>query len=250
MKHRIAFPLTASACLFLFSAAAAFGQGADDGRKLNFGIRVDYIPLRMFDTFSATASTTSPVADYTYRGSSSSPKIAFGPVGEWRLMKHLSLGVELSYHRTEYKQVTEIRSGKKDPNAPTDNRQVTTITDTSRVNNWDIPILARYYGIRKAGIFRRFYPLGGVTIRHTGRVRTGNEIQNADGTTDYNEKSDPVAKAYQFGGTVGIGYRFADELGVKLTPEIRFTRWMGHNIEGRSYRSDQNQAQVGIGITF
>lgn len=229
--------------------APCFGE-EDDSRKYNFGIRVDYIPFRMFNTTTATASTTKPIADYVYTGSTTSPKYAFGPVFEMRLTKHLSIGAELAFHHAAYKQVTQIRAGKKDPNAGTDNRQVTTITENTKATYWDIPVLVRYRGLIDRRIVRHVYPLGGITYRRVGNIKTSNEIVNADSTTDYNEKSASVTRTNQIGITAGIGYRFVDELGIKITPEIRFTRWINHTFDGLSYSSSANQAQAGIGITF
>ena len=236
-------------------AASCYGAGAlggeeDDSRKFNFGIRVDYIPFRMFNTSTATASTLKPIADYTYTGSTKSPKFAFGPIFEMRLSKHLSIGAELSFHHAAYTQLTQIRSGKKDPNAGTDNRLLATITENTKATYWDVPILVRYRGLRDSGLFKRFYPLAGITYRHVGNVKTSNEFINADASTDYNEKPAAVAHSSQIGFTGGIGYRFVDELGIKIIPEIRFTRWMNHTLEGLSYGSSPNQAQAGLGITF
>ena len=222
----------------------------NDSRRYNFGFRVDYIPFRMFNTSTATASTAKPIADYTYTGSTKSQKFAGGPVFEWRLTKHLSVGAELSFHRASYAQVTQIRSGKKDPNAGTDARPVATITENTTANYWDVPILARYRNIRSSGIFKRFYPLAGVTYRYVGRIKTGNQIINADASTDYNEIPATVSRRNQIGFTGGIGFRFVDELGIKVVPEIRFTRWMNHTFDGLSYTSSPNQAQAGVGITF
>lgn len=229
--------------------APCFGE-EDDSRKFNFGIRVDYIPFRMFNTSTATASTTKPIADYIYSGSTISPKYSFGPVFEMRLTKHLSVGAELGFHHAAYKQVTQIRSGKKDPNAGTDNRLVTTITENTKATYWDVPVLLRYRGLIDKRIVRHVYPLAGITYRRVGNIKTSNETVNADSSTDYNEKAAGVAKTNQIGFTAGIGYRFVDELGIKILPEIRFTRWTGHTFNGLSYNSSANQAQAGIGITF
>ena len=229
--------------------APCFGE-EDDSRKYNFGIRVDYLPFRMFNTSTATASTTKPIADFVYTGSTKSPKIAFGPVFEMRLTKHLSLGAELSFHHAKYTQVTQVRSGKKDPNAGTDARPVATFTENTRATYWDIPVLMRYHNIRTSSIFGHFYPLAGITFRHVGAINTSNEIINADASTDYNEKKAAASHGNQIGFTGGIGYRFVDELGIKILPEIKFTRWMNHSFEGLSYSSSPNQAQIGVGITF
>lgn len=222
----------------------------NDTRKFNFGVRADFIALKQFDTTTTTASTTKPIADYTYTGSSTSSHYSGGPVFEMRLTKHIWVGAELAFHHVSYAQVTDIRTGKADPNAGTDNRPLTILTDNSTVNYWDIPMLVRYRGLRQSGRFRRFYPIGGATYRHVGRVRTGNDTVNADGSTAYDETPDVPKKSNLFGLTVGIGYRLVDELGVKVVPEIRFTRWLDHSFQGLAYTSSPNQAQAGIGITF
>jgi len=247
MKHLF---FAAAACVLLTPCLAQDSLD-NDSRRFNFGIRVDYItPFKMFNTSTTTASTTKPIADYTYTGSTSSSKFAGGPVFEMRVTKHIWVGAELSFHHASYGVLQQIRTGRKDPNAGTDNRPLATITDSTEVSYWDFPILVRYHNIRDSGVFKRFYPLVGITYRHVGAVKTGNAIVNADATTDYNEVPDPVAKRHQIGYTGGIGYRLVDELGVKVIPEIRFTRWTGHTLQGPGYVSSPNQAQVGIGITF
>src|SRR4051812_37993896 len=188
MKH---FLFAATACVLL---TPCFAQDLDnDSRRFNFGFRVDYIPFRMFNVSTSTSSTTKPIADYTYSGSTSSPKFAGGPVFEMRVTKHVWVGAELSFHRASYGQLTQIRTGRKDPNAGTDARPLATITQTTKVNYWDFPILVRYHNIRDSGVFKRFYPLVGITFRHVGAVKTGNAIVNADATTDYNEIPAAVA---------------------------------------------------------
>ena len=111
-------------------------------------------------------------------------------------------------------------------------------------------MLVRYRGLIDRRIVRHMYPLAGITYRRVGNIATSLETVNADSSTDYSEKQAAVSRSNQIGFTAGIGYRFVDELGIKILPEIRFTRWMNHTFEGLSYSSSANQAQVGIGITF
>ena len=246
-----------SSTLILFAAAwlpltSCFADDGveDDSRKFNFGARADFIPLKQFDTSTQTASTVKPIADYTYTGSSSSSHYAGGPVFEMRVTKHIWVGAELSFHHASYAQVTDIRTGKADPNAGTDNRPLTILTDNSTANYWDVPMLVRFHNLRESGKFKRIYPLVGGTYRHIGRVRTGNDTVNADSSTLYNEIPDVPNRTNLFGITGGIGFRLVDELGVKIIPEIRFTRWIGTGFMGQSYSSSPNQASAGIGITF
>jgi hypothetical protein len=232
MKNRIL--ILAAVCLVTAPCFADSGD-EDDSRKYNFGVRVDYLgqPFKAFMTSVSTLHTDKPIADYTFTGfNAGSSKVSGGPVFEMRLFRHISLGAELAFH------------------SATDNRPVTTYTETTSADYWDIPILLRYHGWRQSGKLKRFYPLLGATMRVVGKVRTGNDILNADGSTDYNEIAATPSHRFQVGATAGIGFRLVDELGIKLVPEIRFTRWISHTFEGQSFASSPNQAQIGLGVTF
>src|ERR1035441_10924049 len=96
-------------CACLLPAALLFG--ADDTtpaiRRPSLGFRIEYFASPMFSTSTVQASTTKPVADYTYTGSTPGPRAGLAPMVEYRLTKHLSLGVEL--HRSE-EHTSELQS--------------------------------------------------------------------------------------------------------------------------------------------
>jgi hypothetical protein len=240
------------AVCWLGGAQRLSAQDAPDQppRRFVYGGRIQYFPLRLFDTSSVTASTTKPIADYTYAGSAHTPRLEFLPSLEYHLLNHVTLGVELLFIHAEYQQITQTRTGTKDPNSSTDTRVPTTLTETTRANYWQLPILARYYGIRKKGLLSRVYVAGGVEFRHVAKIRTGNETSNSDSTTAYNEIPAKAAHTNQAGAVVGLGMRFVDELGVKVSPEVRLTRWQGPAFAGTAYRSTQNQLEVGLGFSF
>ena len=143
-----------------------------------------------------------------------------------------------------------MKSGTIDPNSGGDDRKTTTIAQTSKANYWEFPFLAHYYGIRRGKLWSRSYVSGGVALRHVGRVRTGTGYAYADGTTDYNEVPAVPNRSNQVGLVVGAGLRFIDSFNIKLTPEVRFTRWLGTTFQGIAYRSAANQVQAGVGISF
>jgi hypothetical protein len=219
-------------------------------RRLSFGLRFQAAGLRLFKTNTVTESTTSPLADYTYTGSSDLHRMAVFPGLEYRLTSHLTLGLDLLFHHALYRQKTEIRTGKKDSNASTDDRPVTVISETTKANYWEVPLLARYYGLRKQGLLSKFYVAGGPTYRRVGKIRTGTEYAYADATSDYHEAPATPNRRNQFGSVAAVGLRFIDDIGVKVTPEIRFVRWQGLAFQGTSYRSTQNDVSIGLGLAF
>jgi hypothetical protein len=44
--------------------------------------------------------------------------------------------------------------------------------------------------------------------------------------------------------------RFVDDFGVKLTPELRYTRWLGATFNSDSTRSRRDEIVIGIALTF
>ena len=74
------------------------------------------------------------------------------------------------------------------------------------------------------------YLSGGATARNVSSVRTTNNITNADGTLANNQIQAPMAKRTLIGATVGVGFRFVDEFNIKVTPEVRYTRWNGADV--------------------
>lgn len=228
----------------------------DRYRRLYYGFRVEAFPLRLFDTASATSSTTKPIADYSHSVNTNSQKAAPGGVVTFDWTRHISINGELFLHHAKYIRTTTIRSGKKDPNSSKDDRPVTTQIETTRVNYWVIPVFVQYRwtpvykGSWKQRFFSHAYVSGGIEYRHVGRIRTGTGITNADGTTDYNEYAATASRTNQVGAVLGVGLRFVDDLGIHVTPEVRVIRWQGATFQGPGYRSVPNQAEAGLGFTF
>jgi hypothetical protein len=229
-------------------------QGADEKtevtRRYQIGGRVQAFPLQLFTVKTVETSTTQPIADYKYTSTTDSQRATLTPTFEFRLKPRLTIGTDFMLHHANYVEKQEIRTGKKDPNASTDDRKVTTITQTTKANYWELPVLVRYYGLRGSGILKRSYAIGGFGFRHIGRVRTGNEYSYADDTTDYNEAPAQPSRKNQFGAVAGFGIRFVDDFNIKVMPEVRYTRWAGFAFEGKSYKSVQNELRVGLGISF
>lgn len=258
---KIASTATIYACLFPMLLLAADEVNSGIGRP-SVGIRVEYMPLRLFNTSTSYASTTQPIADYTYTGSSTTPRMGGAATVEYRWTNHVSFGVEVHFHHAQFQQTTQMKSGKPDPNTSVDDRRVSTITDTTKANYWEVPLLAHYYGFpgyRPKGwlsrtymykLLPRTYVTGGLDMRHVGRIRTGNEFSWADGETDYNENPTLAHRVDNLGCAVGVGLRFIDDFHIKVSPEVRYVRWFGTTYKGPNYSSVRNQLELGIGLSF
>ncbi|HXA07510.1 MAG TPA: hypothetical protein VNY30_21845, partial [Bryobacteraceae bacterium] len=60
-----------------------------------------------------------------------------------------------------------------------------------------------------------------------------------------------VPSAQKLPGIVGaVGMRFVDDFGIKLSPELRYTHWLGATFDSNSTRSRRDEIAVGIALTF
>ena len=247
--HRVLIA-TAAACLAAGAALAQEDAPRPVVRRPSLGFRIGYFGSRSFTTHNATESTTKPIADYIYNASTGKSGVRVSPYAEYRLSPRLSLGLEFLFEPVRFAQYTEIRTGKQDPYSATDSRPVTTVKQNTRASYWELPLLARYYGLGNSWLRSRAYAAGGLTYRHVSHIRSGNEYSNADQSTDYNEIAATPNTSNQAGVTAAVGLRFIDEFHIKVSPEVRVTRWLGTTFRTPALRSAANQISAGIGFSF
>ncbi len=229
---------------------AASGTNVAPERRYLYGFRVVYFPLRQFDTSARQSETTNPVADYTYQGSSSSQKGALAGTFEYVFTRRLSAGVEFFLTHATYTLTTNVQTGLPSPSSSQDDRPITRYVQSNKANYWELPLVARYQGIRSKGLLSHAYWLGGPEYRHVGRVRTGTDIYYPDGTTGYNEIPTAPTHSNQVGVVVGIGWRFFDQFGFNVTPEIRYVRWNNDAFQVLGANSTKNEVSASLGFSF
>jgi hypothetical protein len=148
---------------------------------------------------------------------------------------------ELLYHRLNYTQTTQV----------TDTVNGNTgITENTRASLWDVPVMLRYRGLRESGFLSKFYLAGGGELRNVAHVRTSTVTNFPNGSTTTSNLPVEPSKRDLAGAVVGMGLRLVDDFNIKLSPELRYTRWMGATFDSESTRSRRNQLEVGIALTF
>jgi hypothetical protein len=155
---------------------------------------------------------------------------------------------EVIFNRLRYDKVTNEYWGTDDPTTANDERSHYTATENTKARLFDVPVLL-HRNVRATGFLSHMYLSGGVTVRNVSSVRTVNNITNADGTLANNQNRAAVDRQNLIGATIGAGFRFVDEFNIKVTPEVRFTRWNGATFNQDSTVSPRNQLEIGIGFS-
>jgi hypothetical protein len=211
-------------------------------KRFSVGFRVRGLPLELYrdrtiETPGSKASVTNK-----YETTSTSPHVGLGASLEFRVRQNILVTADALHHGMEYKQTTTITD------TSTSTTKTTTITETTRATYWDFPVRVQVFDVVPHAP-RRMFVSGGGVLRHVGNIRTGNEYSYPDGTTAYNEKATRPSRRMLPGAVVGVGFRFVDDFGFKVVPEVRYTRWFGSTFNTLSTHSEIGQVEVLIGIT-
>jgi len=254
-------------CFTLLGAMALFAQepaavptantkaeetGLPKFRHFSFGVRVRGFPQNSMDDqnyFQTVPGSTT--FTYNFVTTSTQPRVGLGPSFELSLTRRISIGVELLYNTVKYNKTTKVYTGAfTSTTVPSDARFIT-FTEDTKATYLDAPVMLRCRCVPvKHGLFSKLYLLGGAEIRNTGFISTTNSVTNTDGSSASNRVPTRPAKRNLFGKTAGLGFKFIDDVGIKVMPEVRYTQWSGRSFDSDSTRSSKKQLEVSIAIIY
>ena len=222
-------------------------------QKLAVGLRVRILPVRSFSVmdngqFMKTTTVSKVNYDSNYNTVNHSFMLGGGLTLEGHISRRTLVTAELLFNRLRYDKITDLYSGVNDPTTAADERSHQTTTENTKARLFDLPLLLQR-NVRSTGFLSHVYLAGGATARLISTVHTTTNITFADATKGNNSSAAPVSKRLLVGGTVGVGFRFVDEFNIKVTPEVRYTRWNGSTFNQDSTRSPRNQLEIGIGFS-
>lgn len=156
-----------------------------------------------------------------------------GPTAEVHLPLHFSFEVDALYRRSGLSYAYTTAVGPFYPTFPAFGRD--------RANDWQIPFLGKW--MPGAGPIRPFLDAG-VSYRHLSD-QTTEQLLSSPSIPSFNSFS---RSTNTVGGTFGAGLMFK-LLFVRISPEIRYTRWSSPDYIGDA-RSNSNQFDLLLGLTF
>ncbi len=227
----------------LFCGHVAFGQIG----PLSIGAKVG-VPLSDAFDFKAPdscAATDAVCSIINY--SSKTKRYTFGPTVELRLPHGLGIEFDALYNRLNYDSYFVLRTPSSGQSS---------VFTSTRADRWNFPILLKWrHDIHRISPFID----GGVAFDHISGVGSNFASTHRDfsgflsqlnGTTSSPpEFTNPSSRGFVAGG--GIDLHPVQHL--RLTPEIRYTRWFSENFDrepGAVFRTNLNETTFLLGITF
>jgi len=240
-----------SACLAL--APAVYGQASTSSssapvaepestgwRRFSFGGRVNGLPFNVLNNHDVNYNVAAANQAWAVSTVNNYLKIAFGPSLEVRLFKGFSVAGEFLYHRLDYTKTAQV----------TVDGNVTAIVEQTRATLWDAPLMVRWRGLAETGFLSHLYFSGGGAIRNVSHISTNTQTTPPGGTTTTTTTPTAPSARNLPGLVAGVGMRFVDDFGIKLSPELRYTHWLGATFNSDSTRSRRDDLVIGIALTF
>jgi hypothetical protein len=244
-------------CLFWMSPGAP-AQAPDDSqtasgaqvRRLTFGARFGILPANLVESGSISNSTEDPVWSESLTTNPTSSHLGFGGTVEYALKPRWSLVADILHRRPSYRSGSTTIDGEDDFETEEDERLITETYEQTEATHWDVPVMLRYYESDRDAQLARYFLGAGVTLRYTGNVKSYRELTSPDGSvTPDNTPIDPAHRT-ALGAVVGAGFEFGKDRGFKIVPEVRYTRWLQPAFDAPPTRSNPDQVEFMVGITF
>ena len=254
-------------CLCLVATPLLTAQQRDDDddinmdpvfvRRFSAGGKFRYLPLETMakGTLSTTVIDT---VDVDARSNGDSSSYGYGLTTQVAVTNKWAFALELLSSKIEYNTIREVTTFIVDPfeNVLLET-QVVSGNETTSARLWDIPLLVRYYHKSRFNRGPRVFFEGGAVVRRVTDINTSIETltsttnPNVEDVTDCCDKTPArVANPNALGGAAGIGFQLIDDVGIRVVPGFRYTRWFSNAFDDPPTRSEKNQLEVTIALTF
>jgi hypothetical protein len=197
--------------------------------------------------------TNSSTVTTMYQTTSKSSRIGYGLITQVAVTDHFAVAIAGILRRIGYTFDTTVTTSK-----PTVVSGVVTTVTTSTINHEDtranlidIPATVRFYSKSRHEPGSRWFVEGGAAWRKTESIRTSMSFTDASSVLSCctTTPAQP-AHASVFGIVAGAGVQVMDAFGIKVVPEVRYTRWMNPVFQAFTTKTQQNEITAGFSITF
>lgn len=174
--------------------------------------------------------------------SANTKKYVIGPTMEIRVVTRWAVELDALYNRTDYSGFVGIQS-------PVYPIGVGVISSSAVVNSWEFPVMVKHrFSFDRVGLFVDAGPsfrYVGVSSQVTSTI-FGAPPNVTSFTTDHpNELQNRFSAGFTVGGGIELHYGK-----LRISPEVRYTRWGFPNIEQGALASNPDQLTFLLGLTI
>jgi hypothetical protein len=196
--------------------------------------------------------TETPAVDALYVTTDASQRIGYGVTAQLAVSQRWAVSASWLFRRIGYKMESDIYTGTDNPNTTADERTHTVIHEDTRARIYDIPVVLRFYNKARTDEGPRWFVEAGGVRRLVSHIRTSTDTTINDGDNVCCDTSHPATPAHRSltGLVGGVGFQVIDPVGVRIVPEVRYTRWLGRTFDIHSTLTRLNQVEAMVSLTF
>jgi hypothetical protein len=221
-------------------------------RRFSAGATLSVVGLSLSPGKTNTITNSSTV-DTMYQTTGASSRIGYGIIGQVMLTDHFGIAIEGILRRFGYQMNTTVTTTAPEVVSGI----VTTVTtstilhEDTRADLIDVPVMVRYYAHSRHDPGAHWFFDGGGAWRKPESIRTSTDFTNASSVLSCCTNT-PTAPAHpnSYGIVAGVGVQLTDAFGVRVVPEVRYTRWINPVFHAFTTTTQQNEVAVGFSITF
>jgi hypothetical protein len=200
---------------------------------------------------STVATATNVSTDYETTGASQ--RVGYGLTAQVAITNHIAVAVGAYLHRLGYQFDTTATTTTQ----TVEGAGVVTTTSTTGTHEdtharlLDFPLLIRYYSKGRHIAGPRWFLEGGGTWRTVRNIRTSLDSTDTSGnvTCCTFTAAQPAHKDAR-GFVGGAGMQFIDPLGIRVVPEVRYTRWMNEVFDAFTTHTARNQVEASLTLAY
>jgi hypothetical protein len=193
-----------------------------------------------FSGFRAMEKRSFSVTNGAYDTSPSGPRIAGGGMIQYAFAERFAAAAQILLRRAKFETNGTFTSGT-----------LASSQDFSAADFLETPFTLRRFSRPHAEQGARWFLEGGVALRFARNIRSSLlTTDTASKTVCCDERPIKATQSPAAGVTFGAGYQLSDDFGLRLTPQIRYTRWLQSVFNQQSIRSRSDQIEAGLSITF
>ena len=220
-------------------------------RRISAGATLSVLALKVVPTSSLRTITTSPVADNLYGTIGILHRVGWGGQVQAAITERLAVNAGLLVRRTGYMMNSDIFEGVDNPNTTIDDRKHTISNEDTRAKFFDFPVVLRFYTKGRHTAGPRWFLEGGAAIRRVSNIKTSIDTTvGSDATVCCDTTPATPARPTIRGFVGGFGVQVIDPVGVRIVPQVRYTRWVGRTFDAHSTYTLNNQVEAMVSLTF
>ena len=234
------------------SSSSSSSPAAKSERRFSGGATLSVLGLTLIKGETSTVNNTAEISTQ-YQTQGASERIGYGLTLQGRITQHFYVDVSGLLRRMGYQLTTTVSTTTTNVlNGVTFPSTSTTSThEDTRSRLIDVPLLVRYYGTGKRPNSARWFLEAGGSWRLANDIRTSLDSTDASGIVTCCTYTPTVPQhRSSIGMVAGAGIQFTDEFGIKVTPEVRYTRWVNPIFDNLTTKTQANQVEAGFSLTF